>query len=81
MELHREEKREDRDRGDQGGEEGDSKRERAIYPVIKSLCALHSLEHPERFTELHGEEKRRGKEEIEVARRRRVGGSKGERQI
>ena len=46
-ELHGEEKREDGDRGDQGGEEGDSKRERAIYPVIKSLCALHSLEHPE----------------------------------
>ena len=32
--------------------------ERAINPVINSLCSLHSLEHPERFTELHREEKR-----------------------
>ena len=31
---------------------------RAIQPVITSLCALHSLEHPERFTELPREEKR-----------------------
>ena len=37
---------------------GGIKKERAVYPVINSLCALHSLEHPERFTELHGEEKR-----------------------
>ena len=32
--------------------------EKAIYPVIKSLFALHSLEYSERFTELHREEKR-----------------------
>ena len=31
---------------------------RAIQPVITSLCALHSLEHPERFTELPREDKR-----------------------
>ena len=31
---------------------------RSIYPAINSLCAHHSLEHPERFTELHREEKR-----------------------
>ena len=31
--------------------------ERAIYPVINSLSAVPSLEHPERFTELHIEEK------------------------
>ena len=37
---------------------GGIKKERAVYPVINSLCALHSLEHPERFTELHREEKR-----------------------
>ena len=37
---------------------GESKGESAVYPVIKSLCVLHSLEHPERFTELHKEEKR-----------------------
>ena len=40
------------------GEEGKSKGERAIQLVINSLCALHSLEHSERFTELHREEKR-----------------------
>ena len=44
-----------------------SKGERAMKPVISSLNALHSLEHPERFTELHREEKReegdRGDEE------------------
>ena len=37
---------------------GGVKGEREIYPVIISLCALQSLEHPERFTELHREEKR-----------------------
>ena len=31
---------------------------------------LHSEGHPERFTELHGEEKRRGRKKIEVTRRR-----------
>ena len=30
-------------------------------PVINPLCALHSLEHPERFTELSREEKREGR--------------------
>ena len=33
--------------------------ERALYPVINSLSALHSLEHPERFTELHREKIRK----------------------
>ena len=37
---------------------GGVKGERAIKPVINSLSALHSPEHPERFTELHREEKR-----------------------
>ena len=37
---------------------GESKEERAIYPVINSLCALHSLEPSERFMELNREEKR-----------------------
>ena len=32
---------------------GGIKRERAIWPVNNSLCGLHSLEHPERFAELH----------------------------
>ena len=37
---------------------GESKGERASYPVITSLCALHSLDPSEMFTELHREEKR-----------------------
>ena len=36
---------------------GKSKRERPISPVISSLSFLHSLEHPNRFTELSREEK------------------------
>ena len=51
---------------------GGIKRGESNLAINQSLCALHSLEHPERFTELHREEKR---EEGEV------GESKGERQI
>ena len=36
----------------------ESKEERASWPVITSLCALHSLDHSEMFTELYREEKR-----------------------
>ena len=35
-----------------------SKEERASYPVITSLCALHSLDCSEMFMELYREEKR-----------------------
>ena len=42
---------------------------------------LHSEGHPERFTELHGEEKRRGRREIEVTRRRRGGIKRGESKL
>ena len=34
------------------------KGERAVKPVITSLCVLHSLDHPEMFMELYREEKR-----------------------
>ena len=37
---------------------GKSKEERASWPVITSLCALHSLNPLEMFTELYREEKR-----------------------
>ena len=40
-----------------------------MWLVINSLCALHSLEHPERFMELHRKEKR--EKEIEVTSRGR----------
>ena len=36
----------------------ESKGERQIQPVISSLSVLHSLEHSQRFTELHREKKR-----------------------
>ena len=39
-----------------------SKEERASYPVITSLCALHSLDCSEVFTELYREDER---EEVE----------------
>ena len=35
-----------------------SKEERASYPVVTSLCALHSLDRSEVFTELYGKEER-----------------------
>ena len=37
----------------------ESKGERASYPVISSLCVLHSLDCSEMFTELYREEKRK----------------------
>ena len=36
----------------------ESKEERESSPVIISLCALHSLDNSETFTELYREEKR-----------------------
>ena len=56
-ELHREEKREEGDRGGQEDKRGESKGERLIQPVISSLCVLHHPEHTKRFTELGREEK------------------------
>ena len=56
--MDREEKGKGGDRGDLEEKKESQKGERAIKPVIISLCALHSLEHPERFKELHREEKR-----------------------
>ena len=47
MELHREEKREEGDRGGQEDKRGESKGERQIQPVISSLSVLHCLEHRE----------------------------------
>ena len=58
-ELHREEEREE---GDRGGQEykGGNQKKRQIQPVISSLSVLHSPEQPERFTELSREEKGEG---------------------
>ena len=52
-----------------GGEEGESKEEREIEPVSNSLCALHSLQQSEGFTELQREEKRREEKRREEKRR------------
>ena len=60
MKLHREEKREEGDRGDQEEKRGSQKGERAIKPAISSLSVLHSPEHTTRFTELSTEEKGEG---------------------
>ena len=56
-ELHREEKREEGDRGDQD-KMRENKKRRASYPVITSLCVLHTLDHSEMFMELYREEER-----------------------
>ena len=47
------------------------KGERAISVLIKSLCALCSLEHPERFTDLNGEEKREEGDRGDLEEKRR----------
>ena len=73
MELYREEKREEGDRGGQEDKTGESKGERQIQPVISSLSVLHRPEHTDSQSWV---EKRRGREEIEVTRRR--GGIKEE---
>jgi len=52
--------------------EGVKRGERAINPVINSLRSLHSLEHPERFTELHREEKREDGDRADLGRKWRV---------
>ena len=60
MELFREKKREEGDRGGQENKGGESKGERQILPVISSLSVLHCPEHTKRFTELGREEKGEG---------------------
>ena len=60
MELYREEKREEGDRGGQEDKRGESKGERQIQPVISSLSVLHRLKHTKSFTELGREDKREG---------------------
>ena len=47
-ELHRDEKREEGDRGGQEDKGGNQKK-RQIQPVISSLSVLHSPEHTKRF--------------------------------
>ena len=60
MELYREEKGEEGERGGQEDKRGEWKGERQIQPVISSLSVLHHMEHTKRFTELGREEKGEG---------------------
>ena len=75
-ELHREEKREEGDRGGLEDKRGNQK-EREIQPVISSLSVLHSLEHTKRFTELGREEKGEGGDRGDLVKE----SPKGERTI
>ena len=49
LELYREEKREEGDRGGQQDKRRESKGERQIQPVFSSLSVFHHVEH----TEMH----------------------------
>ena len=79
MELYREEKREEGDRGGQEDKGGGSKGERQIQPVISSLSVLHHLEHTKRFTELAREEKEEGGDRGDLVEKKES--PKGERAV
>ena len=79
MELYREEKREDGDRGGQEDKRGESKGERQIQPVISSLSVLHCLDPSQMFTELHREEKREDGDRGDQVQK--MAESKGERWV
>ena len=78
MELYREEKREE---GDRGGQEdkGVNQKERQFEPVINSLSVLHCLEHTKRFTELSREEKGEGGDRGDLMEKKES--PKGERAV
>ena len=78
MELHREGKREEEDRGDQE-DKGGNQKERQIQPVISPLSVLHSLEHTKRFTELGREEKVEGGDRDDLVEKKES--PKGEREL
>ena len=76
MELQREEKREEGDRGDQENK-GGNQTQRQIQPVCSSLSVLHRPEHTKRFTELGREEKGEGGDRGNLAEKKESKG--GER--
>ena len=55
MDLHRDKKREEGDKGDQEEKRGNQKG-RDRYRQCCFLSDLHSPEHPQRFTDLYREE-------------------------
>ena len=79
MELYREEKREEGDRGGQEDKGGKSKGERQIQPVISSLSVLHHLEHTKTFTELGRKEKGEGGDRGDLVEKKES--PKGERAV
>ena len=79
MELHREEKMEEGDRGGQEDKGGESKGAWQIQPVISSLSVLHSPEHTKRFTELGREEKGEGGDTGDLVEEKEI--QKGERSV
>jgi len=78
MELYREERREEGDRGGQEDKRGESKGERQIQPVISSLSVLH-LGNTQRFTELGREEKGEGEDRGDLVEKKES--PKGERAV
>ena len=79
LELYREEKREEGDRGGQEDKGRESKGERHIQSVISSLSVLHRLEHTKRFTELGREEKGEGGDRGDLVEKKES--PKGERAV
>ena len=62
-----------------GGEEGVSKGERQVQPVISSLNVLHSPKYPKRFTNLFREGKGEGRDRGDLGEKKEI--QKGERAI
>ena len=58
---------------------GESKGERQIQPIIRSLSVLHSPEHTKRFTELGREEKGEGGDRGDLVEKKKS--PKGERAV
>ena len=79
MESHREEKKEEGDRGGQEDKKRECKGERQIQPVISCLSVLHNREHTKRFTELGREEKEEGGDRGDIVEKKES--PKGERAI
>ena len=79
MELYREEKREEGDRGGQEDKGGESEGERQIQPVISSLSVLHHQEHRKKFTELGREENGEGGDRGDLLQKKES--PKGERAV
>ena len=78
MELYREEKRKEGDRGGQEDKRGNQK-ETVIQQVISSLSVLQSPEHTKRFTELGREEKGEGADRGDLVDKKES--PKGERAV